>query len=388
MSSVRSDQTEYIWFLQLRNKGLERRLESFESGKAYVNLREKYETELRRVEAVVKDLRHQLTASHEQIKNNRECWFEVFEDMDFQNSSIPSSGQGPVRKKIPNSREKTGRKRGGQTGHKGHRLKQKTATSAVHLPDPEEYLNDPDYYPTKNVVRRQKVILSVGVTVQEYTATVFRNRKTGSRVHAAFPEGYETDVSYDGSVKALAFILANEGNMSAGKIRSVLREVTDGMLDLHREMLHYMNGLSDNEETDPDVINGFESRYDQILQLAKEEYEYDPPSDYYRDGYNLYLRLGEYKEHELLFLHDRKVPSNNSRAERDARFYKRKQKQMIVLRSRANFDYLCNSLSLISTFRHQNASSLYDETRKIFSKKKKRKPRFIPGITAKADVTE
>jgi hypothetical protein len=48
MSSVRSDQTEYIWFLQLRNKGLERRLESFESGKAYVNLREKYETELRR----------------------------------------------------------------------------------------------------------------------------------------------------------------------------------------------------------------------------------------------------------------------------------------------------------------------------------------------------
>jgi hypothetical protein len=82
MSSVRSDQTEYIWFLQLRNKGLERRLESFESGRAYVNLREKYETELRRVEAVVKNLRHQLTASHEQIKKNRECWFEVFEDME------------------------------------------------------------------------------------------------------------------------------------------------------------------------------------------------------------------------------------------------------------------------------------------------------------------
>jgi hypothetical protein len=160
------------------------------------------------------------------------------------------------------------------------------------------------------------------------------------------------------------------------------------MLDLHREMLHYMNGLSDNEETDLDVINGFESRYDQILQLAKEEYGYDPPSDYYRDGYNLYLRLGEYKENELLFLHDRQVPSNNSRAERDARFYKRKQKQMIVLRSRDNFNYLCDSLSLISTFRHQDDSSLYDRTKSIFSRKRNRKPRFIPGITAKADVTE
>ena len=38
---------------------------------------------------------------------------------DFENSSIPSSLQGPGRKKITNSREKTGRKPGGQPGHKG-----------------------------------------------------------------------------------------------------------------------------------------------------------------------------------------------------------------------------------------------------------------------------
>ena len=39
---------------------------------------------------------------------------------DFENSSIPSSLQGPGRKKIPNGRIKTGKKRGGQPGHKGH----------------------------------------------------------------------------------------------------------------------------------------------------------------------------------------------------------------------------------------------------------------------------
>ena len=37
---------------------------------------------------------------------------------DFMNSLTPSSQQGPARKKIPNSREKTGRRRGGQPGHK------------------------------------------------------------------------------------------------------------------------------------------------------------------------------------------------------------------------------------------------------------------------------
>ena len=42
---------------------------------------------------------------------------------DFENSSLPSSLQGPRKKKIPNSRVRTGRKPGGQPGHKGHAAK-------------------------------------------------------------------------------------------------------------------------------------------------------------------------------------------------------------------------------------------------------------------------
>jgi chromosome segregation ATPase len=41
---------------------------------------------------------------------------------DYENSSIPSS-QKPNRKKITNNREKTGKKPGGQAGHKGHARK-------------------------------------------------------------------------------------------------------------------------------------------------------------------------------------------------------------------------------------------------------------------------
>lgn len=41
---------------------------------------------------------------------------------DYKNSSIPSS-KSIKRKKIANSREKTGRKPGGQPGHPGHRKK-------------------------------------------------------------------------------------------------------------------------------------------------------------------------------------------------------------------------------------------------------------------------
>lgn len=417
---------------------------------------------------------------------------------DFQNSSIPSSQQRSGRKKIPNSREKTGRNRGGQTGHKGHRLTQQKPTKSIHIPDPEKYMNDPDYYATENLVKRQKIVLRLGIEIVEYTATEFRNRKTGSRVHADFPDGYDTDISYDSSVKAFAFLLANEGNVSAEKIHSILYEASGGKLnissatinglskefseksekeraeiirvlmespvlnvdftnanvngsakqvlimaspsrnvsmfmardtkghagisgspienyvgtlvhdhdttfysyglrhqecmqhnerytigseenepeltwnkkmhDLIKEMLHYKNSIGENGDFDSDIVASLEKRYDEILDEAEKEYEDTPPTDYYRDGYNLYLRLKKFKESELLFLYDRSVPANNSLAERLARIYKRKQKQSIVLRSDDNFRYLCDSLSVITSYRYQDQENLYNTVAEIFAR--------------------
>lgn len=420
---------------------------------------------------------------------------------DFQNSSIPSSQQGSGRKKIPNSRGKSERKPGGQPGHKGHRLQQRKPTISHTLPDPEEFVNNPDYYKTEETITRQKIGIHVSVYVEEYVANVFRNRITGSRVHAPFPKGFDTDVSYDNSVKATAFLLANEANVSAEKVSQFLHELTHGeitiseatvnglskefaqksepeqleaikslmtspvvnadftnanvngtakqvlimaspsrdscmyfarnykghkgiigtpledyvgtivhdhdstfynygkahqecmqhniryligsienepelewnkqMLSLMREMIHYRNSLGDNEPS-KEMVAELEKRYDVILEKAKQEYEDVPPSDYYRDGYNLYLRLVKYKENELLFLHDMCVPTNNSLAERLARVYKRKQKQQIVLRSNENFIYLCKNLGVIQTFRHQDKDNLYDRTSEVFSRKRPR----------------
>lgn len=50
---------------------------------------------------------------------------------DYKNSSIPSS-KSIKRKKIANSREKTGRKPGGQPGHPGHRKKKTGTHTAGH----------------------------------------------------------------------------------------------------------------------------------------------------------------------------------------------------------------------------------------------------------------
>ena len=88
------------------------------------------------------------------------------------------------------------------------------------------------------------------------------------------------------------------------------------MHSLIQEMIHYRNGLSESEEPDPQTVSGFEERYKTILSIAGDEYDYEPPGKYYRDGYNLYKRMKKYKKDHLLFLHNKNVPATNNEAER------------------------------------------------------------------------
>ncbi len=84
------------------------------------------------------------------------------------------------------------------------------------------------------------------------------------------------------------------------------------MHKLIQEMIHVVNQKEAGEKCSDDQIAGFEERYQAILAKAKEEYEYEPASEYYMDGYNLYRRMDKYAKNHLLFLHDPRVPHNNN----------------------------------------------------------------------------
>ena len=137
------------------------------------------------------------------------------------------------------------------------------------------------------------------------------------------------------------------------------------MRELIKEMIHFKNSLDPDDKRNPDEIDPvrvgeFKARYDEILQLAKTEYEYEPPSKYYKDGFNLYIRLVEYKDSHLLFLHDRRVPHTNNLSERLLRVFKRKQKQVMVFRSFDGLDNLCNSIGTTASLRAQNKNLFHD----------------------------
>jgi len=436
-----------------------------------------------------KELYQALTELEEQKEKNLKLKAQI--NRDYENSSLPSS-MTINRKKITNNREKTGKKPGGQKGHKGHGRRKLTPTQTVNIDPPDDYLNNPEYKETGKIITKQKIDLYIYVSVTEYSTPEFR-KKNGQRIHAKFPAGVVNDVNYGGSVKTFAFLLNNHCNVSIDKVRGFLSELTEDKLriskgmvnglckefsqkteteqkksfsdlllspvmntdftngklngknvqvaicatpdtamyfarkhkghkgiketpvedyqgilvhdhdktfynygDNHQEclvhvlrylkdsmenepslnwnkkmrgliqqMIHYRNRLNPGELPSKTKVIEFEKEYLKILAMAKDEYEYEPPSKYYKDGYNLYKRLEKFKDNHLLFLHDIRVPTNNNLSERLARAFKRKQRQVMSFRSFDSMSYLCNSMSVISLLTAQN-KNLYTSVKNIF----------------------
>ena len=143
------------------------------------------------------------------------------------------------------------------------------------------------------------------------------------------------------------------------------------MRKLVQEMIHFWNGLDpeDNrapDEIDPGAVADFERQYDEILEKAKEEYEYEPPSRYYKDGYNLFFRMFEYRDAHLLFLHDKYVPPTNNLSERLLRIVKRKMHQVMAFRSYGGLHYFCTALGTVMKMKTQ-AQNLFEGVSGVFA---------------------
>lgn len=412
---------------------------------------------------------------------------------DYTNSSR-SSSQSPSHKTIPNGREKSGKRPGGQKGHIHHERRRLEPTQVISIPAPSIYRDDPNFKETGNIIRKQLIKLHVGVEVVEYHTPEFRNQTTGQRVHATFPEGLKDEVAYDGTVKAFAYLLNNECYVSIGKTQNFIKEVTGGSLDLStglicnlskqfseqtkeerdeiflrlfsapvmhadftfgrmngsqtsviicaagdtvlyqgrskkgdegvagsplefydgilisdheaalikhgsqnqecmahikrhiinsienekgltwntmmkewiKDAVTYWNEIQDGGEEASEKAAELDRRYDEIMAAAKSEYEYEPPSEYFKEGYNLYKRMSEEKERYTLFLHNPSVEPDNNLAERCARKFKRKAAQVMCFRSQDGVDWFCDGLSIIQSIKAAG-KNLYESVTKRFN---------------------
>ena len=140
------------------------------------------------------------------------------------------------------------------------------------------------------------------------------------------------------------------------------------MRSLVQEMIHYRNSLGEDEEPDAMKVKEFEDRYRKVLKTAEDEYTDVPPNEYYREGYNLYKRMVKFMHSHLLFLHDKNLPTNNNVSERCLRSYKRKQKQVITLRSFTSLEDICQNMGTLQMLRDSEEENLFNSVAGIFSR--------------------
>jgi hypothetical protein len=137
-------------------------------------------------------------------------------DKNSGNSSKPPSTDGFH--KIPNSREKSTQKAGGQPGHKGHALRlPENLEELVLLGKIKRKLVDHTNGATKYV---SKWILDMEVVI---TCTEYR-----------FPVGskfsVKTDVCYGNNIKALSVYLSTEGIIAENRLATFFESVSDGLI--------------------------------------------------------------------------------------------------------------------------------------------------------------
>ncbi|MBF6596581.1 MAG: IS66 family transposase, partial [Thermaceae bacterium] len=100
----------------------------------------------------------------------------------------------------------------------------------------------------------------------------------------------------------------------------------------------------------------FEGRYRQLVSEGFEANPPNPPPKEPRRGkvkqskaYNLLVRLRDYEEDVLRFMHDLRVPFDNNQAERDLRMVKVRQKVSGCFRSQRGAEAFCRIRGYIST---------------------------------------
>ncbi len=556
-------QHEYVKMTQKgRIKALAAELESFKSGEKYVELQERFDSlargyekriaglerelkeqkaindknlkkawkdvdeafgtlenkRIRELESMVRSLKKKLKEKEKQIdelkkelettkldleeEKGKNLKLNASNNLDYTNSSQSSSLSPNHKKIVCNSRIKTGRKPGGQPGHKGNGRTRQNADEKVKVDPPQEVKENPDNYEKTGETKVRQVIgIRLVITATDYVADVYRNIITGKKIYGKFPDCVVNDVNYDGSVKALAYLLNNDCNVSIDKTIELISNLTDGklniskgfvnglsgelssktekerteifnqlvqsrivhidntnarvngesrfvfftgdpsgpvqydfrrnkgfegmkgtplesnstavvvqdhektfyhygsefhqeciahtlrcckgsmvnephltwnklMFELLQEMVHYRNIHENDAVRNKDEIQKLEDRYDAILKTAESEYEENLPSKYYREGINLSVRLKEYRQSVLLFLHDFSVPHNNNFAERALRGFKRKQRQVMSFRSDASAAYLCDGLTFKCYMLNNEEGNFFKHTSEVFNRKK------------------
>ena len=207
-----------------------------------------------RQEETIAELRKTIEALTSTVKKQ-----EIRINMDSTNSSKPSSTNPPEKKVVQNSRKKTGRRPGGQPGHKGHKRNIPQAENVIN----EEIMLEPDKKTIEEGItftgrERHRTVSDIEIIVRNRTYISREYVDSDGKKHwIPFPENVShNESSYGSGIKAFLYFLLNRCNVSNENARKFVTELTGGALNPSAGFVqNLMKEFSKKSKKEADEIN-------------------------------------------------------------------------------------------------------------------------------------
>ena len=186
---------------------------------------EEKEQQIAHLQKANEDLRQEIAILKEELQELKNRL-----NLNSRNSSKPPSSDGLRKRKVVHSlRSKTGKKSGGQKGHKGHTLEMKQEADEIiehKLRNCRECGRDLNDVASKQVIRRQVFDLpkpKVQVTEHQSECKICPWCKASNK--ASFPESVKSPVSYGCGVKSWAIYLQHGQLIPEKRLAELFKDV-------------------------------------------------------------------------------------------------------------------------------------------------------------------
>ena len=158
-------------------------------------------------------------------------------NMDGTNHGIPTS-QTPINKEkiIPNTREKSNKTKGGQIGHKKHKLEKFKDTEVTeeieHSMEKCPCCNSNVIKETGEVKEKDELDYKIVVIKRRHKFIEYKCEECGKKFHKEIPNNLKEENQYGPEVQALELTLMNQANVTINKAQKITKGMTNGEIDL------------------------------------------------------------------------------------------------------------------------------------------------------------
>ena len=158
-------------------------------------------------------------------------------NIDGTNHGIPTS-MTPIHKNkvIPNTREKSDKSRGGQVGHKRHKLekfKDEEITEKIeHNMENCPCCHSGAIEETGEVIEKDELEYRIVVEKKRHRFVEYKCKECGKKFHERIPNCLKEENQYGPQVQALELTLMNQANVTINKAQKITYGMTNGEIDL------------------------------------------------------------------------------------------------------------------------------------------------------------